>query len=60
MLQVGVAAHAQTGNSPDSRLEEFYEVVLVVLVLHPVDRGDDELWDDPTLRTRSETERPSL
>lgn len=32
-----------TGNPPDSRLEEIYEMVLVVLVLHPVDRGNDKL-----------------
>lgn len=58
-LQVGVAT--QTVNSPDSGLKEFYEVVLVVLVLHPVDRGDDEFWDDPTLWTRSETDhRPHI
>lgn len=41
-----------TGLLTDARLEEFYEVVLVVLVLHPVHRGDDKLRDDSTLRTR--------
>lgn len=51
---------SQTGISPDARLEEVYEMLLVILILHPVNGGNDELRDDPALWTRSEAEKEAL